>query len=216
MAASFSLGFQSKVLPVIVLEDAALAVPLAHALLAGGVDAMEITLRHACALEAITQVAQAVPEMVVGAGTLTRVEDFQRVVDAGARFGVSPGLTPSLADAGRLMQTRHGVSLIPGVMTPSEVIFAREEGFHFLKLFPAVQAGGLGMLKSLASPFSDIAFCPTGGISPENMLTFLEQPNVRLVGGTWLTPNDLLKARDWPEITARAQHATEMVANLSH
>ena len=197
-------GFQTRVLPVIVIDDAELAVPMAEALLEGGIDAMEITLRHACALDAIARVARHVPAMHVGAGTLTHPEDFGRVAAAGGRFAVSPGLTPALAAAARAT----ALPFIPGAMTPSEVIAARELGYTLLKLFPAAQAGGLGMLKALASPFADVRFCPTGGVSVDTLKEFLSQPNVALVGGSWLTPADAVKARDWPRIAAQARAAT--------
>jgi len=203
-----SLAFKTRILPVIVLEDAALAVPMAEALLAGGIDAMEITLRHACALDAIERVAKALPAMCVGAGTLTRPADFGRVAAAGARFAVSPGLTRSLDAAARA----QAMPFIPGVMTPSEAIAARELGYGLLKLFPAAQAGGLGMLKALASPFGDLRFCPTGGVSAENLGEFLRQPNVALVGGSWLTPGDSVKARDWQRVAALARQATAIAA----
>jgi len=205
---SASLGFKTRVLPVIVLEDAELAVPMAEALLAGGIDAMEITLRHACALDAIERVAKALPAMCVGAGTLTRPADFGRVAAAGARFAVSPGLTPSLDAAARA----QAMPFIPGVMTPSEAMAARELGYSLLKLFPAAQAGGLGMLKALASPFGDLRFCPTGGVSAETLGDFLRQPNVALVGGSWLTPADAVKAGDWQRVAALARQATTIAA----
>jgi len=202
------LAFKTRILPVIVLEDAELAVPMAEALLEGGIDAMEITLRHPCALDAIARVAKALPAMCVGAGTLTRPADFGRIAAAGARFAVSPGLTPSLDAAARAL----AMPFIPGVMTPSEAIAARELGYSLLKLFPAAQAGGLGMLKALASPFGDLRFCPTGGVSAETLGEFLRQPNVALVGGSWLTPGDAVKARDWRRVAALARQATTIAA----
>jgi len=208
---SSTLGFKTRILPVIVIENAELAVPMAEALLEGGVDAMEITLRHACALDAIARVAKAVPAMCVGAGTLTRPEDFGRVASAGGRFAVSPGLTPALHAAARAT----GLPFIPGVMTPSEVIAARELGYALLKLFPAAQAGGLGMLKALASPFADVRFCPTGGVSADTLKDFLRLPNVALVGGSWLTPADAVQARDWQRVTAQARQATALAAEIA-
>ena len=197
------LQFNTRILPVVVLEDAGLALPLAAALLEGGIDAMEITLRHACALDAIARVSSSLPGMCVGAGTLTRAEDFGRVAAAGARFAVSPGLTPALAAAARA----SGLPFIPGVMSPSEVIAAQEYGYSLLKLFPAAQAGGLAMLKALASPFAGVRFCPTGGVSAQTLSEFLRQPNVALVGGSWLTPADAVRSRDWKRITALAGEA---------
>lgn len=200
------LAFSTRVMPVVVLDDAELAVPLAEALLEGGIDAMEITLRHPCAPEAIRRVRASVPRMCVGAGTLTRPGDFARVAEAGAYFAISPGLTPALAAAARA----SGLPYIPGVMTPTEVIAARESGFPLLKLFPALQAGGLGMLKAMASPFADVRFCPTGGVTVDTLQDFLRQPNVAFVGGSWLTPGDALHARDWSRVAELAHRATEL------
>jgi len=195
--------FNTRILPVVVLDDAELALPLAEALLEGGIDAMEITLRRAGALDAIARVRSGVPGMCVGAGTLTRAEDFGRVAAAGARFAVSPGLTPALAAAAQA----SALPFIPGVMTPSEVIAAQACGYSLLKLFPAAQAGGLAMLKALASPFAGVRFCPTGGVSAQTLREFLQQPNVALVGGSWLTPADAIQSRDWKRITALAAEA---------
>lgn len=198
-------AFQSRVVPVIALTDAAQAVPLAHALLAGGIDVMEITLRTEAGLAAIEAVARSVPEMHLGAGTVTRVADVQRVVDAGARFALSPGCTPAMVEAVRAAQ----LPFVPGVMTPSEVMTARDLGFGLMKLFPAAQAGGLAMLQALGGPLSDVRFCPTGGVSLQNMASFLALKNVAMVGGSWLTPADALAAGDWGRITRLAQEATD-------
>lgn len=196
--------FQSRVVPVIALTDANQAVSLAHALLAGGIDVMEITLRTDAALAAIEAVSRAVPDMHLGAGTVTRVADVQRVIDAGARFALSPGCTPVLVAATRAAQ----LPFVPGVMTPSEVMTARDHGFHLMKLFPAAQAGGMAMLQALGGPLSDVRFCPTGGVSLQNMADFLALKNVAMVGGSWLTPADALAAGDWTRITRLAQEAT--------
>lgn len=201
--------FKTRVMPVVVLEDAESAVPMAEALLEGGVDAVEITLRHPCALDAIARVSARVSGMCVGAGTLTRAEDFGRVAEAGARFALSPGLTPALARAARAA----AIPFIPGVMTPSEIIAAREHGYFLLKLFPAAQAGGVEMLKALASPFADVRFCPTGGVSAKNLKDYLRQPNVALVGGSWLTPADALKSRDWSRIVTLAREASAIAGS---
>ena len=203
---SFVLEFNTRILPVVVLDDAALALPLAEALLEGGIDAMEITLRHACALDAIEQVCTQLADMCVGAGTLTCADDFRRVAAAGARFAVSPGLTPALAAAARAC----ALPFIPGVMTPSEVIAAQEQGYELLKLFPAGQVGGLAMLKALASPFAGVRFCPTGGVSAETLKAFLQQPNVALVGGSWLTPAEAVRSRDWKRVARLAREANEI------
>jgi 2-dehydro-3-deoxyphosphogluconate aldolase/(4S)-4-hydroxy-2-oxoglutarate aldolase len=198
-------AFRSRVVPVIALHDARQAVPLAQALLAGGIDVMEITLRTDAALAAIEAVARDVPAMHLGAGTVTRVADVQRVVDAGARFGLSPGCTPALVDAVRAAR----LPFVPGVMTPGEVMAARDMGFTLMKLFPAAQAGGLAMLQALQGPLGDVRFCPTGGISPDNLTSFLRLPNVAMVGGSWLSPSDALAAQDWARITRLAQAATD-------
>lgn len=194
------------VVPVIVIDELAQAVPLAEALVAGGVRVLEVTLRTPVALAAIRAIAREVPEAIVGAGTLTRPEDFTEARDAGARFGVSPGLTPALVEAAR----ESGLPLLPGVMTPSDVIAARLAGFRELKLFPARQAGGVGMLQALAGPFPDATFCPTGGIAAETAPEFLALPNVACVGGSWLTPKAALTAGDWGAITALARQASAL------
>jgi 2-dehydro-3-deoxyphosphogluconate aldolase/(4S)-4-hydroxy-2-oxoglutarate aldolase len=201
--------FHSRVVPVIVITHVGQAVPLAQALLAGGVDVMEITLRHVAGLPAIEAVAREVPEMLVGAGTVTRAEEMRQVREAGARFALSPGMTASLVQAAREL----ALPFMPGVMTPGEVMQARDWGFHLVKLFPAAQAGGLAMLKALAGPLGDMAFCPTGGISSHNLQDFLALPNVPMVGGSWLTPPDLVEQGDWPAITRLARHATELAAS---
>ncbi len=198
--------FTSRVVPVIVLNDPKQAVPLAHALLEGGIDVMEITLRSDVALDAIEAVAKAVPQMHLGAGTVTRASDVPRVIDAGARFALSPGCTDALVDAMRAT----GLPFIPGVMTPGEVMRARDQGFTLMKLFPAQQAGGLGMLKALGAPIPDVRFCPTGGVSPDNLRDFLALPNVAMAGGSWLTPADALRDGDWARITKLAREATAL------
>ena len=192
------------VIPVIVIDRIADAVPLARALVAGGVRVLELTLRTPAALQAIERVAAEVEGAIVGAGTITRVQDFDAVRRAGAVFGVSPGLTPELAAAARA----SGLPLLPGVMTPSDVIAARSAGYTELKLFPALQAGGVAMLKALGGPFPDVRFCPTGGISAQTAPQFLALPNVVCVGGSWLTPADAVAAGDWARITALARAAS--------
>lgn len=194
------------VIPVIVIEHLAQAVPLARALVAGGVCVLEVTLRTPVALAAVRTIVDKVPEATVGVGTLTRPEDMTEALEAGARFGVSPGLTPVLIEAAR----DSGLPLLPGVMTPSDIIAARLAGFHELKLFPASQAGGIGMLRALAGPFPDVVFCPTGGITAETAPEFLALPNVACVGGSWLTPQAALAAADWQAITALAKQASAL------
>jgi 2-dehydro-3-deoxyphosphogluconate aldolase/(4S)-4-hydroxy-2-oxoglutarate aldolase len=196
----------SPVIPVLTVSRLEHAAPLAQALVRGGLKVLEITLRTDCALAAITEMREAAPEAIIGAGTLTRAEDFAAVQRAGAQFAVTPGLTPDLMfGAG---ETR--LPLLPGVMTPTELIAARSAGFRACKLFPAQQAGGVGMLKALAGPFPDVVFCPTGGITRANAAEFLAQPNVLCVGGSWLAPRDLVEARDWPTIEALARDAASL------
>ncbi|MEZ5646492.1 MAG: bifunctional 4-hydroxy-2-oxoglutarate aldolase/2-dehydro-3-deoxy-phosphogluconate aldolase [Burkholderiaceae bacterium] len=201
-------AFQSRVVPVIVIRDPSHAVPLAHALLEGGIDVMEITLRSATALQAIEAVARDVPEMHTGAGTVTRPAEVRQVIDAGAAFALSPGCTEALFEAVR----DAGLPFIPGVMTPGEVMHWREVGFSLMKLFPAQQAGALGMLQALGAPIPDVRFCPTGGVSPANLRDFLRLPNVAMAGGSWLTPADALAAGDWARITTLAREAVEMAS----
>ncbi|MCB2016784.1 MAG: bifunctional 4-hydroxy-2-oxoglutarate aldolase/2-dehydro-3-deoxy-phosphogluconate aldolase [Hydrogenophaga sp.] len=203
-------AFTSRVVPVIVLQDPAQAVPLAHALLEGGVDVMEITLRSDAALKSIEAVAKAVPQMHTGAGTVTRAEEVQQVIDAGASFALSPGCTDQLVSAVKAAK----LPFIPGVMTPAEVMHRRNQGFTLMKLFPAQQAGGLGMLKALGAPIPDVQFCPTGGVSPENLKDFLKLPNVAMAGGSWLTPADALAAGDWKTITRLAKEASDIASQV--
>lgn len=203
-------AFTSRVVPVIVLQDPAHAVPLAHALLEGGIDVMEITLRSDAALKSIEAVAKAVPQMHTGAGTVTRVAEVQQVIDAGASFALSPGATDALVSAVK----GANLPFIPGVMTPGEVMHRREQGFTLMKLFPAQQAGGMGMLKALGAPIPDVQFCPTGGVSPENLQDFLKLPNVAMAGGSWLTPADALAAGDWARITKLAREASALAAQV--
>lgn len=208
MTAAALPAFRSRVVPVVVITDPQQAVPMAEALLAGGIDVMEITLRHSAALAAIEAVARAVPTMCVGAGTVTRVSEVPQVVDAGSRFALSPGMTPALLAAVQAA----ALPFVPGVMTPGEVMAARDAGYTLLKLFPAAQAGGLAMLKALGGPLADMRFCPTGGVSPDNLLSFLQQPNVAMVGGSWLTPADAVAHGDWATITRLAREALTIAA----
>lgn len=196
----------SAVIPVIAIDDLAHAVPLARALVAGGIRVLEVTLRTVHGLAAIRAMAEQVPEAIVGVGTLTQASEFAAARDAGAVFGVSPGLTAALVEGAR----KSGLPLLPGVMTPSEVMSARELGFQQLKLFPAVPAGGIGMLNAIAGPLPDITFCPTGGISIETASQFLACKNVACVGGSWLTPKDAMLSGDWARITALAAAASAL------
>jgi len=193
----------SAVIPVIAIDEIEHAVPLARALVAGGIRVLEVTLRTKHGLDAIKAMS-AVEGAIVGVGTLTKPEEFVAARDAGAVFGVSPGLTPALIAAAK----SSGLPLLPGVMTPSEVMSAREQGFKQLKLFPAVPAGGVGMLNAIYGPLSDVMFCPTGGISQDTASQFLALKNVACVGGSWLTPKDAIAAGDWQRITDIAKAAS--------
>jgi 2-dehydro-3-deoxyphosphogluconate aldolase/(4S)-4-hydroxy-2-oxoglutarate aldolase len=193
----------SPVIPVLTINEVSQAVPLARALVGGGLKVLEITLRTPAALACIDAVRKAVPEAVVGVGTLTRPADFAAADRVGAQFGVSPGLTPELAAAARGAR----FPLLPGAMTPTEVIAARHLGFKALKLFPADLAGGLRMLKALAPLFPDVTFCPTGGVTRESAAELLALNNVACVGGSWLAPPALVQAGDWQAIESLARDA---------
>ena len=190
----------APVIPVIVLNDLAHAVPMARALLAGGVRMLEVTLRTPQALACIEAIAKEVPEAVVGAGTVRNKADTHAAARAGARFVVSPGYTSAVGQACRDL----GLALLPGVATGSEIMMAQEDGFIELKFFPAMQAGGLAMLKAWSGPFFDVRFCPTGGVSLQNASEFLALPNVVCVGGSWLVPADAIAKGDWAKITQLA------------
>ncbi len=194
------------VVPVLVVEDASTAVPLARALVAGGLKAIEITLRTPAALDAIRAVADEVEGAVAGAGTILDARQFAEAEDAGAKFIVSPGTTQELLDAAR----GSDVPLLPGAVTASEVMALREEGYSVLKFFPAEQAGGAAYLKSLSSPLAGVSFCPTGGISPGNAADYLSLPNVVCVGGSWVAPKEMVAAGDWDGITALAGEASRL------
>ena len=208
MLDTLSLASHGPVIPVIVLQRVQDAVPMAEALLAGGVKVLEVTLRTAVALHCIEAIAKALPEAVVGAGTVRSAADAKAALAAGARFAVSPGYTTEIGLACRQL----GLPLLPGVATAGEVMAASAEGLSFLKFFPAVQAGGLAMLKALVGPFPDILFCPTGGISIETAPQFLALGNVRVCGGSWLTPADAVAAGDWARITRLARQAQALRA----
>jgi 2-dehydro-3-deoxyphosphogluconate aldolase/(4S)-4-hydroxy-2-oxoglutarate aldolase len=198
----------SPVMPVIVIDRVEDAVPLAKALVAGGIRVLEVTLRTAAALESIRAIAAGVPDAIVGVGTVTQPAQFAEVKAAGAVFAVTPGLTRELAEAAKTA----GVPLLPGVMTPSEVIAARSAGFDAMKLFPAEQAGGLGMIKAMGGPFADVLFCPTGGVTLDSAPKFLALPNVGCVGGSWLVPKDRVASGDWQAITQLAREAAALRA----
>ena len=196
----------APVIPVIVLEDVVQAVPLARALVAGGIRMLEVTLRTPVALACIEAIAREVPEAVVGAGTARSAADARLARDAGARFAVSPGYTPAIGRACRDLD----LPLLPGVATGSEILQAQEDGYSQLKFFPALQAGGAAMLKAWAGPFAEVRFCPTGGVSAANAGEFLSLPNVACVGGSWLTPAAVVAAGDWARITGLAREAASL------
>lgn len=196
----------APVIPVIVLHDVRHAVPMARALVAGGIRMLEVTLRTPQALDCMRAIASEVPEAVVGAGTVRSAADAEAAARAGARFAVSPGFTPAVGRACR----DQGLPLLPGVATGSEIMLAQEEGHAALKFFPALQAGGAAMLKAWSGPFGDVVFCPTGGISPGNAAEFLALPNVACVGGSWLVPGDALAQGDWARITRLAREAAAL------
>lgn len=191
------------VVPVMVIEDADHAVPLANALVAGGVRVLEITLRSDAALESIKRISNEVPDAIVGAGTVATKEDLRKTVDVGAVFAISPGLTPALLQAA----ADCPIPLIPGISSASELMFGMEAGLREFKFFPAEAAGGKAMIKSLGGPFPQITFCPTGGISPDNYKEYLALKNVACVGGSWLAPKDAVMAGDWDEITRLCREA---------
>lgn len=196
----------APVIPVIVLDDPAQAVPLARALVEGGIRMLEVTLRTPAALACIEAIAREVPQAVAGAGTVRSAADAQAARRAGARFAVSPGYTPAVGRACREL----GLPLLPGVATGSEIMLAQEDGYTELKFFPAMQAGGPAKLKAWSGPFTDVRFCPTGGVSASNAKEFLSLPNVECVGGSWLTPADAVKAGDWARITQLAREAASL------
>lgn len=203
---SLEVMLDAPVIPVIVLNDVAHAVPMAKALVAGGLRMLEITLRTSVALECMRRIANEVPEAVVGAGTIRSVADARAALAAGAVFGVSPGYTSTIGKACQDI----GLPLLPGVATGSEIMTAQEDGYTELKFFPAMQAGGPNLLKAWSGPFADIKFCPTGGVTLENAPTLLALPNVAVVGGTWLTPASLMEKGDWAAITEMARQAAAL------
>ena len=200
------LASYGPVIPVIVIDRVEDAVPLAQALVDGGVRVLEVTLRTPAALACIEAMARAVPDAIVGAGTVRTEADARAARDAGCAFAVSPGYTRAVAQA----CSEAGLPLLPGVATASEVMEAGADGFTFLKFFPATAVGGVPMLKALGGPFPDIAFCPTGGITPETAPQFLALPNVKVCGGSWLTPADAVKAGDWARITRLATESGQL------
>ncbi|HEY2928701.1 bifunctional 4-hydroxy-2-oxoglutarate aldolase/2-dehydro-3-deoxy-phosphogluconate aldolase [Piscinibacter sp.] len=204
---TLSLAEHGPVIPVIVIQRLEDAVPMAQALVDGGVRVLEITLRTPVALQCMAAIARAVPQAIVGAGTVRGVADAQAARDAGCRFAVSPGYLSAVGLACREI----GLPLLPGVATASEVMQANADGYQFLKFFPAAAAGGIAMLKALAGPFPDVVFCPTGGISAQTAPQYLALANVKVCGGSWLTPQDAVDAKDWARITQLARETAQLV-----
>ncbi|MCQ2896675.1 bifunctional 4-hydroxy-2-oxoglutarate aldolase/2-dehydro-3-deoxy-phosphogluconate aldolase [Helicobacter pylori] len=193
----------SPIVPVVVIEDLKDAVPLAQSLIEGGIPIIEVTLRSSCALEAIELIAKNVPKMHVGAGTILNLTQLEQAQNRGAEFLISPGLTPSLLEHAK----KKDMPLIPGVSSSSEVMQALEWGYNALKFFPAEYCGGVKLLNAFNGPFKGVKFCPTGGISADNMRSYLNLENVLCVGGSWLTPKDLIQNKEWDKITEICKRA---------
>lgn len=208
MMNTLDLANHGPVIPVIVINKVEDAVPMAEALLEGGIKVLEVTLRTACALQAMEAIAKAVPDAILGSGTVRNIKDAQASKDAGCKFAVSPGYTSELGRAAREI----GLPLLPGVSTGSEIMTANADEYYFLKLFPAVAVGGINLLKGFAGPFGDVKFCPTGGVTVESAPQFLALPNVVVCGGTWLTPADAVANKDWKHITKLAKEASAIKA----
>lgn len=207
---TLELASSAPMIPVIVVEDLDHAVPLAKALVAGGIKVLEVTLRTPVALDAIRAMIEAVPEAVVGAGTLRRPADVQACLDAGCAFGVSPGAPAALMDA----VAEAGFPFLPGCNSPTEAMVLADRGHEVVKFFPASAAGGVPMLKAIGSAMPDIKFCPTGGVSLENAPDYLALGNVVTVGGSWVAPTGMMQAGDWVGIEALAQRTTDALSGL--
>ncbi|NMP15290.1 bifunctional 4-hydroxy-2-oxoglutarate aldolase/2-dehydro-3-deoxy-phosphogluconate aldolase [Thalassotalea sp. Y01] len=198
----FAMG---PIVPVLVIENIEDAVPIANALIAGGINVLEVTLRTDNALQVISEIANRIPSAMVGAGTVTNPETFQQVVDAGAKFAISPGLTKELLEAAKAST----VPLIPGIASISELMTGIDGGFDHFKFFPAEAIGGAKAIKSISGPFPNITFCPTGGINQDNMGNYLSLKNVACIGGSWLVPDDAVANKDWDRITQITKAAVE-------
>lgn len=205
---TLDLANHGPVIPVIVINKVEDAVPMAEALLEGGIKVLEVTLRSPVALQAMEQIAKHVPDAILGSGTVRNLKDAKASKDVGCQFAVSPGYTSELGKYAREI----GLPLLPGVSTGSEIMMANGDDYYFLKLFPAVAVGGINLLKGFAGPFADVKFCPTGGVSVESAPNFLALPNVVVCGGTWLTPADAVANKDWAQITKLAKEASAIVA----
>ncbi len=197
----------SPIIPVIAIDDANDAVELANALIEGGINILEITLRTPAALQAIEQIAIHCPDAVIGAGTVLNPEDLKRVDDAGGKFSISPGMTPTLLQSAKTM----GVTLLPGAASASDIMMGLEHGYDRFKLYPAMSAGGITALKSFSGPFQNVKFCPTGGVNANNAPDFLALSNVLCIGGSWVAPLELIKNRDFAQITEITKKALEAI-----
>lgn len=193
------------VVPVLVIHDVEKAVPLARALMAGGINVLEVTLRTPAALDVIKRIADEVPEALIGAGTVTNAQQLKAVAEAGAKFAISPGMTADLLKAGM----DSDIPLIPGISSTSDLMKGKDAGYTHMKFFPAEASGGVKAIKSISGPFPDVVFCPTGGIGPDNYNDYLALGNVVCVGGSWVAPDDAINAGDWDAITQLAKSAIE-------
>lgn len=202
----------SPIIPVMVIHDLHTAIPLAQALLAGGINIFEITLRTPVALDAIRLLKQALPDAIVGAGTVTTVVQLQQCIAAGAQFAISPGLTHDLLHAGK----EASIALIPGIATISELMQGIDAGYSYFKFFPAEVSGGVNMLKAIAGPFPTVRFCPTGGINQKNVLDYLALPNVHCVGGSWIVPEEAIKQGQWSQITTLCADAIAEIGTINY
>jgi len=203
---TIELANYGPVIPVIVIDNVEDAVPMAEALLEGGIRVLEVTLRSNCALQAIEAIATNVPEAIVGAGTLRTKADATNAKIAGSQFAVSPGYSSNMGSICKEID----LPLLPGVSSGSEIMMANDDGYDFLKLFPAVAVGGVNLLKGFSGPFADVKFCPTGGVTIQNAPDFLALPNVIVCGGTWLTPNEYVNQKNWAKITQLAKEASSI------
>jgi 2-dehydro-3-deoxyphosphogluconate aldolase/(4S)-4-hydroxy-2-oxoglutarate aldolase len=191
------------VVPVLVINDVEKAVPLAKALMEGGIKVLEVTLRTPAAIDVIKRIADEVPDSLIGAGTVTNAQQLKAVVDAGAKFAISPGMTADLLKAGMDAE----IPLIPGISSTSDLMKGKDAGYTHMKFFPAEASGGVKAIKSISGPFPDVTFCPTGGIGPNNYNDYLALNNVKCVGGSWLAPDDAIESGDWARITQLAKDA---------
>ena len=202
---------QGPIVPVLVIEKVEHALPIAESLLEAGINVLEVTLRTPAALDVIQTISENIPEAIVGSGTVTNKALLQQSYQAGAKFAISPGLTTELLSSAK----ENNITLIPGISSISEMMVAIDHGFNYLKFFPAEASGGVNSIKSIAGPFPDVKFCPTGGINMQNINNYLALPNVMCCGGSWLVPNNVVEQQSWQEITLLAKQALEHVKRYS-